>query len=99
MVLAGVNVPNRESGKFLGVMIDRSLRFDEHVSVLCRKLSKTAGIFNRLKNILPTDILIKLYYSLVYPYFLYCNSVLVRHARCLSESFDVDTEKNYQKYQ
>ena len=46
-----------------------------YVSVLCRKLSKTAGIFNRLKNILPTDILIKLYYSLVYPYFLYCNSV------------------------
>ena len=75
MVLAGVNVPSRESGKFLGVTIDRSLRFDEHVSVLCRKLSKTAGIFNRLKNILPTDILIKLYYSLVYPYFLYCNNV------------------------
>ena len=46
-----------------------------HVSVLCRKLSNTAGIFNRLKNILPTDILIKLYYSLVYPYFLHCNSV------------------------
>ena len=75
VVLAGVNDPSRESGKFLGMMIDRSLRFDVHVSVLCRKLSKTAGIFNRLKNILLTDILIKLYYSLIYPYFLYCISV------------------------
>ena len=51
VVLAGVNDPSRESGKFLGMMIDRSLRFDVHVSVLCRKLPKTAGIFNRLKNI------------------------------------------------
>ena len=75
VILAGVNVPSRESGNFLGVMINKSLRFDMHESVLCMKLSKTAGIFNRLKNILPTDILIKLYYSLVYPYFLYCNSV------------------------
>ena len=75
VIFAGVNVPSRESGKFLGVIIDKSLRFDVHVSVLCRKLSKTADIFNRLKNILPTDILIKLYYSLIYPYFLYCNSV------------------------
>ena len=100
VLLAGENVPSREIGKFLGVMIDRSLRFDMHVSVLCRKLSKTAGIFNRLKNILPTDILIKLYYRLVYPYFLHCNSVWSgTNDVHLHPLMLIHAEKNYQKYQ
>ena len=45
VVLAVVNDPSRESGIFLGVMIDRFQRFDVHVSVLCRKLSKDCWYF------------------------------------------------------
>ena len=44
-----------------------------HIS---NKISKTIGIFCKLKYILQTNILIiNLYYSFVYPYLLYCSVV------------------------
>jgi len=62
-------------GKFLGVIIDNKLNYRNHISFICNKLSKTAGILNKIKNIVPIDIMIQLYYSLAYPYIHYCNLV------------------------
>ena len=62
-------------GKFLGIEIDNKLKFHNHIKNLCNKLSKTTGILYRLKNVVPTFVLINLYYSLVYPYLCYCNIV------------------------
>ena len=56
---------------FLGVVIDHKLTFREHVAQVCRKISKTKGVMIRL-NFLPTRILMVIYYSLVYPYLVYC---------------------------
>ena len=58
--------------KYLGVTLDHRLNFSQHVKDVCSKISKTSGIFYRLKFYVPTKILITLYYSLVYPYFIYC---------------------------
>lgn len=58
--------------KFLGVILDRDLKFSDHVNYISTKLSKTIGIFNRIKNFVPEDVLIDLYYSLFYPYIIYC---------------------------
>jgi hypothetical protein len=60
-------------GKFLGVTIDSRLTFGFHISTICKKLAKSVGIVNKLKNCVPPDVLVKLYYSLVYPYIIYCN--------------------------
>ena len=60
-----------ESFKFLGVMIDAKLTFHEHINYLLSKLSKSRGIFYKL-NYLPKNVLLTLYYSLVYPYLNYC---------------------------
>ena len=60
-------------GKFLGITIDTRLTFGPHISSVCTKLSKSVGIINKLKDTVPQDILIKLYYSLIYPYIIYCN--------------------------
>ena len=61
------------NGKFLGVFIDNRLSFKDHISYIHSKISKTIGIFYKVKHYLPENILINLYYSLVYPYLLYCN--------------------------
>ena len=61
--------------KFLGVFVDNDLSFRKHISYVCNKLSKTVGILSRIKHFVPLDIMIKLYYSLAYPYFTYCNVV------------------------
>ena len=61
--------------KFLGVFVDNDLSFRKHISYVCNKLSKTVGILSKIKHFVPLDIMIKLYYSLAYPYFTYCNVV------------------------
>lgn len=57
--------------KFLGFKIDNSLNFSNHISFICTKISKTAGIFYRISKFIPRKTLIGLYYSMVYPYLLY----------------------------
>ena len=39
------------------------------------KIAKNIGIISRISYLLPINILINLYYALVYPYFSYCNLV------------------------
>ena len=59
---------------FLGIIIDQKLTFREHVAHVCRKIAKTQGVMLRL-NYLPSSILHVLYYSLIYPYLIYCVEV------------------------
>jgi len=58
--------------KFLGVRLDSKLEFDQHVQYVCSKLSKTVGIFYRIREFVPESVLVSLYYSLFYPYIIYC---------------------------
>ena len=69
-------VINYEStGKFLGVTLDSNLSFRSHINIVCNKLSKTIGVLHRIQFNVPSQILINLYYSLFYPYLLYCNLI------------------------
>ena len=65
----------KETGKFLGVTLDDSLKYNEHISNICKKVSKTIGLFYRLRCYVNTQTMIILYYSLIYPYIIYCNTV------------------------
>ena len=62
-----------QSGKFLGVTLDNSLSFNLHIGLFCNQLSKIVGIFYKLHSLVDEMVLIKLYYSMVYPYLIYCN--------------------------
>ena len=42
-----------------------------HANELCLKLSKTVGMFSKLRYYVNVDILIMLYYSLIYPFLTY----------------------------
>jgi hypothetical protein len=64
-----------DHGKFLGVIIDNDLKFNLHIRSICDKLSKSVGILYKLRQTLSTELLIQMYYSFAYPYFLYCNLI------------------------
>ena len=64
----GVNIQEVSTVKYLGVTFDSNLTWKNHVNELCLKLSKTVGIFSKLRYYLNVDILIMLYYSLIYPF-------------------------------
>ena len=62
----GVIIQEVSTVKYLGVTSDSNLTWKNHVNELCLKLSKTVGIFSKLRYYVNVDILIMLYYSLIY---------------------------------
>ena len=63
------------STKYLGIIIDYKLTWNDHVRYIQSKLSKSCGILYKVKHILTKETLHILYYSLIYPYLQYCNVV------------------------
>ena len=50
--------------KFLGVLVDEHLSWNYHINELCKKLSRTTGIFYQIRHYVPLQTLICLYDSL-----------------------------------
>ena len=50
--------------KFLGVLVDEHLSWKYHINELCKKLSRTSGIFYKVRHYFPLQTLICLYNSL-----------------------------------
>ena len=61
--------------KFLGVMIDNKLKRNDHITCVKSKISKTIELFYKVRQYLGRKALVNLYYSLVFPYLIYCNEI------------------------
>ena len=70
-IINGTNMEQVSSVKCLGVTFDSNLNWKNHIDKLCVKLSKTVGIFTKLRSYDNTDILGMLYYLLIYPFQTY----------------------------
>ena len=64
-------IASTDSIKFLGVTIDKNLRFQEHILNLKNSLSKKVGLLYRLNKFLPQQILKLIYQSLILPSLYY----------------------------
>ena len=64
-----------DQAKFLGVIIASNLSWQPHIDYISRKVSKSIGILYKLSKYLKKSTLVNLYYSLIYPYLIYCNEV------------------------
>ena len=60
---------------FLGVLLDKNLNWKSEISHVANKVAKSIDIINKCSFYLPKTSLRVLYYSLIYPYFYYCNIV------------------------
>ena len=57
--------------KFLGLLLDEHLSWKYHLSELSKKLAKTCGMFFKIRNLLPLDVLICLYNALFLSFLQY----------------------------
>ena len=57
--------------KYLGVLIDSTLTWRQHILFISSKISKSLGIISRLRHFVPTDTLLSIYQSLIQPYITY----------------------------
>ena len=65
LFINGIEIERVISFSFLGITLDENITWKPHIAAIANKLSKYAGIFNKLKNYLPAYILRMLYCSLV----------------------------------
>ena len=61
--------------KFLGVILDNELKWSLHIEYISKKISKSVSILKMLKFNFPGKVLKNLYFSLIYPYYTYCNLI------------------------
>ena len=60
---------------FLGLIINNTLNWSAHIKYICSKISNNISIMKKVKNKLETRLLLNLYYMLIYPYIIYCNTI------------------------
>ena len=63
------------STTFLGVIIDKHLKWKEHIQSVRLKLSRILGILYKIKHLLNLKTFHAIYYSLFFSYLNYCNTI------------------------
>src|SRR6218665_2774396 len=75
VMIDGTDIKLVSSTKFLGVYIDEHLTWDVHINIIANKIAKNLGVLRRIAYLLPSKILVNLYYTLINPYLIYGNIV------------------------
>ena len=101
LCINNVKIKRVNDTKFLGVYIDSKLSWDRHIQHVKSKVSRGLGILCKARKYFLQGTLLTLYYSLIYPHFIYCievwghagksylnpvNKLLKRAARIISGS-------------
>ena len=58
--------------KFLGVIIDHKFKWNDHITYIKSKISKSIGILYKIRRFLDMNTLIQMYHSFVFLYLIYC---------------------------
>ena len=61
--------------KFLGVILDKKLSFDNHINYLCKKLSCCIGTLKRMRHFMPEELKLTLYHTIFESHLVYGISV------------------------
>ena len=69
------NIEQVNEFNFLGLTLDANLTWKIHVNKIANKCSKTTGVLNKLKHVLPLDIKTLIYNSLLLSHINYCFTV------------------------
>ena len=73
--IKGTGLDTVTNTRYLGVNIDSSLDWKEHIKAISSKVSRAIGFLNHAKGFLPQDTLKTFYTGSVEPHFRYCCSV------------------------
>ena len=71
LLFNNASVTRTSSQKHLGIILDNQLKFDDHIKMVFRKISKTIGLLRKLHNFLPRAALITIYKAFIRPHLDY----------------------------
>ena len=75
IVIVGHRLKRVVVTKFLGLMIDENLSWEEHVNDMSKKVAKGLTMLRRIRDLLPINTLVDIYSSIILPHFDYCSSM------------------------
>lgn len=62
--------------KYLGFVIDKELKFKQHVEYICKKIGKKIGFFKRVRNKISVTTAINMYNTIIKPHFEFGSTIL-----------------------
>ena len=71
----GNSIKRTETFKYLGVVLDGILSFNEHIQCMKKKVSKMLGLFSKIRPLLTVDSANRIYKVMVLPVLDYCDIV------------------------
>jgi hypothetical protein len=71
ITINGVNIKKVPYCKYLGLIIESELKWNDHIDFVYNKLLKYVGIFYKLRSKLPIQCLRNIYYAFVHPHLLF----------------------------
>ena len=77
-------VESSAAEKLLRIHIDSNLTFDEYISSICNKVSKTINVLNRLVNYMSFDERCMVMRAFIESQFNYCPVIWMFHSRTLN---------------
>lgn len=75
--LDGTEIERVETMKYLEVIIDDKLRFNEHCNYILKKIGKKVSFFNRIGSYISPYTTCTIYKTIITPHFEYCATLLV----------------------
>jgi hypothetical protein len=69
------NEGDEKNFKLLGILFDEYLSFEDHITSICSKISKSLFCLNRIKNFVTNSALKTLYYAMVHSHIAYCINI------------------------
>ena len=75
LYLDNVKIDFVDNFNFLGFIVNQNLKWNPHIDMLAKKISKTIGIMKRLRNTLPHNTLLHIYNALISSYLNYGNII------------------------
>ena len=69
--IENINIEFADELNFLGLTIHKHLKWDSHINKIASKILNIIGIMYRLKNMVPSEILLTIYNGLIKPHILY----------------------------
>ena len=79
--------------KFLGVIIDESLNWSQHVKTVQSKMARYVGILYKIKKYLPLEARLQIYHSLIQSHVNYCSLVWGFSSKSIIETIFVKQKK------
>lgn len=69
--IGGIEIERVKSCRYLGLIIDDELKWSDHINNIYSYLLKYVGIFYKLRNRVPADVMKNVYYAFVHSHILY----------------------------